>query len=376
MTFSQMMQSLNPLEKIEKYSQTQDPDRVLSIVKKDGISYNDLLYLLSDTAKQMLPPIAAQARNLTIQRFGKIIQFYVPIYLSNECNNVCVYCGFNHQTQTNRVTLTLEEVEHQYKTIKDFGFDNVLLLTGEAPDKAGVQYIADCVSLAKNYFTFVGLEVFPMDVEGYSRLVEAGADGLTIYQETYHPEVYRKMHRKGKKTDYHWRLTTPERALEAGFRKIGLGALLGLYDYRYEAAMLAKHIDYLQKKYWKSEITLSFPRLRLMETFKKSPYPVDDKDLIHMICVCRLYFPEVGFILSTRESPDIRDNLIQLCITQMSAGSKTNPGGYTNCNTLEQFSASDQRDLNQMMDIVRKKGYEPVLKDWDKVFTGTASPKN
>lgn len=341
-----------------------------TVLKKDVIELDDLIVLLSDNSTDYLQNIAGRAKDITIQRFGNVINFYVPIYISNECTNHCTYCGFNKDKEIDRITLSLEEIEEEYKKIKEKGFDNVLILTGEAPNKAGDDFIAEAVEIAKKYFRFVGLEIYPMDTEGYKHLESSGADGLTIYQETYDKDIYSLMHLKGKKKDYYWRLDTPERAANAGLRKIGLGALLGLGDWRYEAFMLALHINYLQRKCWRSEYTLGFPRIRPFNNDFKIPSQVSDRDLVHMMSALRIFLPDVGFLFTTRESKDLRDNLIGLCITQISAGSKTNPKGYTNNEYGEQFSVCDERTLSEMMDIVKQKGYEPVLKDWEYSFNG------
>ena len=353
-----------------KASNNIDLNKIKSILMKDDITLYDLQLLLSKSAGKILQSVASKARDLTIKRFGKVINFYIPIYLSNECGNYCLYCGFNASKNIKRKTLSFDEIEGECQKIKKTGFDNVLLLTGEAPKKVGIDSIEKTVRIAKKYFTFVGLEIYPLDINGYSRLVKAGADGLTIYQETYSEEIYSKMHVKGKKKDYAWRLESPDRAAQAGFRKIGIGALLGLSDWRYEANMLALHLDYLQKKYWKIDFTLSFPRLKPLNDGFNVPNFVSDKNLVHMICALRIFLSDVGFVLSTRESSEIRDKLMELCITQMSAGSKTNPGGYTNDYADKQFDISDNRELLDMINVIKSKGYEPVLKDWEKTFLG------
>lgn len=347
-----------------------DASSIPALLSGEKVDFNGLTPLFSPAAADHLIPIATKARRLTIKRFGRIINFYEPIYLSNECYNYCIYCGFNGGIDMSRTTLTDAQIEQEYEQIKALGFDSVLLLTGYAPQTATIEYISRAVRTAKKHFTFVGLEIYPMDVDGYAALVDAGADGLTIYQEAYHKPTYKEMHLQGKKKDYQWRLNAPERAAKAGFRKIGMGTLLGLYDWRYEAAMLALHIDYLQKKYWKVEYTIGFPRINPPNTGFNIPYPVADKDLVQLMCALRLFLPDVGFVLSTREAPAFRDKLIELCITQISAGSKTNPGGYTDDTSNEQFSVSDSRDINEMISVVKNKGYDPVLKDWESSFIG------
>ena len=357
-------------ERFADITKNASSSRVHDAIYNRRISHYDLLILLSEKAREALPHIAARAKELTIRRHGKIINFYVPVYLSNECVNNCVYCGFNSSRSIDRTTLDVREIELEFQSIKKIGFDNVLLLTGEFPETAGVEFIRQAIGLAKKYFTFVGLEIYPLSVTDYSVLVGEGADGLTVYQETYDYDTYMKMHGAGPKRDFWFRLESPERAAAAGFRKIGLGALLGLSDWKIETAMLALHLEYLQKKYWETEFTLGFPRLIPPAADFAAPLPVTDGDLIHMMCALRLFSPEAGFLLSTRENPSLRDNLIDLCVTQISAGSKTSPGGYGARDSGEQFHVFDNRSLAEMVKVVKQKGYDPVIKDWDKNFRG------
>jgi 2-iminoacetate synthase len=348
-----------------------DKNLILNILSKDKINYIDFLHLLSKEAGNMLENLAVKAREITIKRFGKVINFYAPVYLSNECTNRCVYCGFNCDRDIGRKTMSFSEIKNEYKILKDTGFDYVLLLTGESPVNAGLPYINKAVMLAKDYFTFIGLEIYPMEVEEYKKLIESGASGLTIYQETYDISVYEKMHISGRKKDYKWRLDTPERAAIAGFRKIGMGALLGLSNFRYEAAMLGAHLNYLQKKFWKTEFTLGFPRINPPTKDFVIPARVTDRELVQMMCALRIYQQETGFTLTTREMPGLRDNLIDLCITQISAGSRTNPGGYShNDGSGEQFTVNDSRNFAEMVKVVKQKGFDPVTKDWSNQFAG------
>jgi 2-iminoacetate synthase len=368
MIFNDLIREIN-YDEINSVISNAGHDQVSEVLKKDKINFNDFLILLSEAAAKLLPEIAAKARDITVQRFGRVINFYAPVYLSNECHNSCIYCGFNLNQNIVRKTLNQSEIINEFKELKRTGFDNILLLTGDAPQTATVEYICQAVEASKEYFTFTGLEIYAMTAEDYAKLTCAGADGLTIYQETYDREVYKKMHDKGFKRDYEFRLNAPERASQAGFRKIGLGALLGLSDWKKEALMLAMHVNYLQKKFWKTDFALSFPRIKPAAESFKTPMPVSDRDIVQMMCALRLMLPETGFLLSTRESGELRDKLIGLCITQISAGSKTNPGGYTEGSSGEQFEVSDSRKLEEMMEVVRKIGYEPVLKDWDKTFS-------
>lgn len=353
---------------ILKNIENSSDDKILSVIQKDKIDFYDFLTLLSEKALKYLPSIVEKSREITIKRFGKVINFYVPVYLSNECSNQCVYCGFNSARDIIRKTLNIKEIKEEFIKLKETGFDNVLLLTGEDKKKAGMNYIKEAVKLAKNYFTFVGLEVYPMETDEYKELLNAGADGLTIYQETYDKNTYDEMHIFGKKKDYNWRLATPDRACLAGFRKVGIGALLGLFDWKYETAMIALHLNYLQKSYWKTEFSLGFPRINPPDGSFKIPYIVSDKIFVQLISALRLYLPEVGFLLTTRENPELRNNLIGLMITQISAGSRTNPGGYLSNSSDEQFHVSDTRELRKMIEVVSGKGYEAVIKDWEKNF--------
>ncbi|MBN2546088.1 MAG: 2-iminoacetate synthase ThiH [Spirochaetes bacterium] len=368
MKITELINNYSYADILKKIDNNNNEDKILSILQKDKIEFSDFLSLLSDKALNILPSIVQKSRDVTLKRFGKVISFYVPIYLSNECLNQCIYCGFNAKRQIIRKTLDINEIDKEFIKLKNTGFDNVLLLTGEDNNKAGLDYLKEAVNLAKTYFTFVGLEVYPMETEEYKELLNIGVDGLTIYQETYDKTTYDAMHPSGKKKDYDRRLTTPDRACMAGFRKVGIGALLGLFDWKYEAAMIALHLNYLQKTYWKTEFTLGFPRINPPASDFKIPYPVQDKYFIQLISALRLYLPEVGFLLTTREKPELRNNLIGLMITQVSAGSKTSPGGYLDNSSDEQFHVSDTRELKKMIEVVKSKGYEAVIKDWEKNF--------
>ncbi|MBN2145594.1 MAG: 2-iminoacetate synthase ThiH [Candidatus Aureabacteria bacterium] len=344
-----------------------------AILNKSKLSYQDFLQVLSAPGPYLFK-IVQRSRELTLQRFGRTIQFYVPLYLSNECDNACVYCGFNKKRLIDRKTLTPSEIEDNCRNLKQKGFDQILLLTGESLKTAGVSYLLQAVSIAKKYFSFVGLEVFPMTEEDYGKMVAAGADGLTLYQETYHRETYKNMHPEGSKQSYEWRFKSVERALKAGFRKVGMGVLLGLYDWRFDVPRLAQHAINLQKKYWRSEFTFSFPRLNPLHIISNVPHPVSDRDLLQIICSMRLFFPEAGLVLSTRERSGLRDELLGAGITQISAGSRTSPGAYALLEKSgEQFAVSDTRELGEMLARVIEKGYDPVIKDWELDFAGVKS---
>ncbi|MFA6431741.1 MAG: 2-iminoacetate synthase ThiH [Candidatus Margulisiibacteriota bacterium] len=313
--------------------------------------------------------ICEKARKETLKYFGKTISLYAPLYISNECCNGCTYCGFNAKSKIKRSTLTLDQVMAEAKALKKEGFQHILLLTGEAPAKVPIEFIAEIVKKLKVLFVSISIEIYPLSVEDYRLLIDAGVDGLTIYQETYHLATYKKVHPVGPKSDYGWRYAAPERAAKAGMRKIGVGFLLGLYDWRYEATKLAEHIEYLQKNYWQTQIQISFPRLNPAETKFKVEFPVSDADFIEMVCAFRIKFPQIGFTLSTREKASFRDKIFPYGFTQMSAGSKTNPGGYSlGEKSGKQFEIADARSPKQVTAALIKAGYEPVWKDWDRDF--------
>lgn len=350
---------------------------VESILNKGILKYNDFLKLLSPVAVNYLPQMAKKSIELTKQHFGNTMSLYVPLYLSNECLNGCSYCGFNKNADVVRNTLTLEEIEAEIKHLREMGFRNILLLTGEDYKKTSADYIADAIKIARKYFDYVSLEVFPASEEVYKKWVDAGVSGLTVYQETYHPETYDRVHLFGKKKDFVYRLSTPERALNSGMRKVGIGALLGLFNFYYEAAALAFHADYLHKKYWRAELTVSFPRIRNQGIDFVPENNVSDRDLLQLILALRLFMPWVGLVLSTRESASLRDKLMDVGITQMSAESKTTPGGYSSCGSGdEQFSVADTRTLDELTKVLGKKGFDPVFKDWSYDFKGVSYADN
>jgi 2-iminoacetate synthase len=266
--------------------------------------------------------------------------------------------------------LSLKEATNQLLILKQKGFDSILLLTGENKAVAGVNYLVPIIKQAQKLFSYVAGEIFPCSTQEYAQLIHAGVSGLTIYQETYNKNIYSQMHPSGPKRDFDFRYKSPERALEAGMRKVGLGFLLGLSDWKTESLALAEHLNYLMKKYWKADFTVSFPRIHASpENLAFSPVP--DRDFVQMILAFRVTFPKVGIILSTRESPEIRDNLLGLGVTQISAESKTNPGGYSDNNSDEQFQVSDHRSLEEIIKIIQKKGFDPVIKDWSTLLSAS-----
>ncbi len=366
MSFIDTFKGLN-LDEIRDRIENKTERDVHQALSRENRGFNDFLSLISKAAMPLLEYMALEARRLTYKHFGKTVSLYIPLYISNECNNSCVYCGFRRENPIKRRTLSLSDIEHELNLISKQGFKHILLLTGEAPDVAPLQYIAQTVSLAKGFFPSVSIEVYPMSEEDYRVLASAGADGITLYQETYNEATYKEVHPRGPKMDFGFRLGGIERAARAGMRSIGIGILLGLAEHRLDAAMLALHAEYLLKYYWQSFLSISFPRLREVPFGLSIPYPVSDRDLVQLILSFRLCFKEVGLVISTREPASLRDNLIPLGITRLSAGSHTEPGGYSSPDASDaQFYVEDKRSPHEVEERIRELGYEPVWKDWSR----------
>ncbi len=296
---------------------------------KAQLGLEDFGRLISPAGGEMLETLCRRSQAITRQRFGKVIRLFAPLYLSNECINNCKYCGFSRDNPILRVTLSIEEVLREARALKASGFRNVLLVAGEHPKFVSGGYLRECIQALHGELPGISLELGPMETEEYRPLVEAGADGLVVYQETYDREVYTEMHTAGPKRNFDWRLETPERAYAAGFRRLGIGALYGLADWRREALAVAAHADYLLRNCWKAQLTISLPRLRPCAGEFEPLTHVSDRELAQLLCAFRLMFPDVGLVLSTREPAKLRDGLIPLGVTLMSAGSHTEPGGYT-----------------------------------------------
>lgn len=342
---------------------------VQQALDKEHLQLEDLLVLLSPAAEAQLETLAQRAHRLTQQRFGKTIQLYAPLYLSNECCNGCLYCGFNASNQIPRRTLSLDEVEREGRILHQRGFRHVQLLTGEAPQAADNAYLVAAVQRLRPLFSSLSIEVYPMDTAGYAQMVAAGVDNLTVYQETYDRSLYAELHPFGPKKDFDWRLGAAERGGAAGLRSIGIGALLGLGDWRCEGFYVGLHARHLAKHFWRSRINISFPRLRPADGGFAPRQLVSDKALVQLICALRLLMPDSALVLSTRESAELRDHLLPLGITQISAGSCTAPGGYgQQQKASQQFAIDDDRSPEQICAMLKKAGYDPVFKDWDRAF--------
>jgi 2-iminoacetate synthase len=337
-------------------------------IASDAQSPERLLALLSPAAAEYLEPMARKAHALTVRHFGKTIQLYTPMYLSNHCENQCVYCGFNVRNGLGRRKLTLEEVRTECEFIASTGIEHILVLTGDSKAQSPVSYIKECLGVMKNYFSSISIEIYALTQDEYAELIGAGADTLTIYQETYDEPTYAKVHLSGPKKDYRFRLDAPERAAKAGIRGVNIGVLLGLNDWRTEVFLLGLHSQYLQDRFPDLEVGASIPRLRPHAGGFRAPSPVDDRDIVQIITALRLFQPRLGLTLSTRESSKLREDLLPLGITRMSAGSTTKVGGHT-LEVLEdpnepQFEISDPRNVGEIKAMLAAKGYQPVLKDW------------
>lgn len=356
------------------YAKTaQDVERALAKSKRD---LEDFKALISPAAEPYLEQMAKISYSLTRKRFGNTMSLYIPLYLSNLCANACTYCGFSMENRIKRRTLNRDEVEAEIGAIKRMKFDSVLLVTGEHETKVGMKYFREMVPIIKQRFNYLAMEVQPLDQDEYAELKALGLDAVMVYQETYHPKTYAQHHLRGNKMDFRYRLETPDRLAKAGIDKIGLGALIGLEEWRTDCFFAAAHLDYLERTYWQSRYSISFPRLRpcagnVPASGLQPKSVMTDKQLVQLICAYRLFNPEVELSLSTRESPQFRDNVLLLGITSMSAASKTQPGGYaTEEVELEQFEISDERSAASVEDMIRAKGFDPVWRDWHSAYSG------
>lgn len=346
-------------------------EEVKAVLHKKKITVDDFLVLLSPVAANFLEEMAQKSQLITQTRFGKNIQLFMPFYLSNECQNICTYCGFSLDNKIKRKTLSRAEIVIEALTLKEMGIDHVLLVTGEANSTVNIKYFLEAIAILNTYFNTISVEVQPLEEDEYKLLHEAGGYSVLVYQETYHQEVYKKYHPKGKKSNFDYRLQTTDRIGRARIHKMGVGVLLGLEDWRVDSFYNVLHIDYLQKMYWQSKYAVSFPRLRPAEGEFTPNFIITDSELLQLICAYRIWNPELDISISTRESETFRNHVITLGATTMSAASKTNPGGYAvDPQSLEQFSISDERSLEDVVAMITSKGYECVVKDWDTIYQG------
>lgn len=341
------------------------PERVAAAIGKASPDLWDYLTMLSPQAEPFLEEMAQKAHRLTLQHFGRVIFLYTPLYLANYCVNQCSYCSFNVRNGIVRRAMAPEEAAAEGKLIAETGLKHILLLTGESRRHSPPEYIRACVEKLKQYFTSISIEIYPLETAEYAELVEAGVDGLTVYQEAYDEAVYDRMHLKGPKKDYRYRLDAPERGCQAHMRTVSIGALQGLHNWRTESFFTGLHAAYLQDRYLDTEIGVSFPRMRPHVGGMEPPCPVSDRNLVQMILALRLFMPRAGITISTRERAEFRDNLMRLGVTRMSAGSSTKVGGRLQEDEGDgQFEISDTRNVAEMRQAITSMGYQPVFKDW------------
>lgn len=389
-----------PLSPLLRRATEAGTGEVRAIIEHGPRSLSEFATLLSPAAGEQLEFLCQRSQAVTRQRFGRVIRLFAPLYVSNECINNCSYCGFSRDNAILRVTLSLDDVRKEARELAAQGFRNILLVAGEHPKFVSNGYLADCTRVLAETIPSISLEVGPMEAEDYVPIVQAGAEGLVVYQETYDRELYGRMHTAGPKRNFDWRLECPERAYAAGFRRLGIGALYGIADWRLEALCLAAHSSYLLRHCWKAMLTLSMPRLRPCAGEFQPLTHLADRELVQLIAALRLYLPDAGLVLSTRESAALRDGIFPLGITHASAGSHTEPGGYTGAgndnlhqtvrgriielaadnpaltrtegratNATGQFEIADDRTPAEIATLLRRLGYEPVWKDWEGVLT-------
>ncbi len=363
MTFADIIQRWRSFD-IAGYLASVDRNRVERVLAKKRLDELDFLTLLSDAACDMLEPMAQRAHALTRHHFGNVVQLFTPLYISNYCDNACLYCSFARQYRIARRHLAPDEIEAEAERIAATGMRHILLLTGESRGKSSPRYLEDAVGVCRRHFSSIGIEVYPLAADEYAALVEAGVDALTLYQEVYDRATYGRLHAGGPKQDYEWRLQAPERACEARMRAVTVGALLGLADHRSEAFHVALHLRYLQRTYPGVEVAVSLPRIRPLVSTFPIEHGVDDRRFVQLLTAFRIFHPTAGITISTRESRQFRDSSLPLGVTRMSAGVSTAVGGRASEGSTTQFEISDTRDVAEMRADLLRMGYQPVMHDW------------
>ena len=367
MWFSEELEKISWEQTTRDIYEKTDADVRRALAKK-SLDVEDFKALISPAATPYLEVMAQLSRKYTLERFGKTISMFIPLYITNSCTNSCIYCGFNHNNPMKRTILTEEEMINEYKAIKKLApFENLLLVTGENPAKAGVDYIERALLLARPYFSNLQIEVMPLKSEEYEQLTHAGLNGVICFQETYNRANYNLYHPRGMKSKFEWRVNGFDRMGQAGVHKIGMGVLIGLEEWRTDVTMMAYHLRYLQKHYWKTKYSVNFPRMRPSENGGFQPNVVmSDRELAQLTFAMRIFDHDVDISYSTRECAELRDQMATLGVTTMSAESKTEPGGYFSYpQTLEQFHVSDERKAVEVDAALRALGRVPVYKDWD-----------
>ena len=367
MWFSEELEKISWEQTTRDIYEKTDADVRRALAKK-SLDVEDFKALISPAAIPYLEVMAQLSRKYTLERFGKTISMFIPLYITNSCTNSCIYCGFNHNNPMKRTILTEEEMINEYKAIKKLApFENLLLVTGENPAKAGVDYIERALLLARPYFSNLQIEVMPLKTEEYEQLTHAGLNGVICFQETYNRANYNLYHPRGMKSKFEWRVNGFDRMGQAGVHKIGMGVLIGLEEWRTDVTMMAYHLRYLQKHYWKTKYSVNFPRMRPSENGGFQPNVImSDRELAQLTFAMRIFDHDVDISYSTRECAAFRDQMATLGVTTMSAESKTEPGGYFSYpQTLEQFHVSDERKAVEVDAALRALGRVPVYKDWD-----------
>lgn len=378
MPFSEIFPTL-PLDALTERAKTATLAQVDAVLARgEARSIDDFAVLISPAAGERLETLAHVSQRITQRYFGKVMRLFAPLYLSNECINVCKYCGFSRNNDIPRITLDREQVVDETRKLARQGFRSLLLVAGEHPKYVSSGYVAEVIEACLPIMPSVALELGPLATEPYRGMVAAGAEGLICYQESYDRATYVDLHPAGPKKNFSWRMDTPERGYEAGFRRLGIGALFGLHDWRFEAIATALHGHHLLQHCWKASLSVSLPRMRpAAGGWAPNPeFHMSDRDLVQTICALRLYLPHAGVTLSTREHPTLRNGLVRLGVTSMSAGSSTEPGGYSTYDEStwkqtksdqagEQFHIADERSPRTVAEMIRHQGYEPVWKDFD-----------
>src|SRR5450755_4615451 len=372
MTFSESFQS-GAIRSALARADSADANSIRASLATSPLTLDSVAMLLAPAGREAFAEIAGRARQITVERFGRTMQLFAPLYLSNECVCTCTYCGFSIGLDIRRKTLRVDEVAREASTLASRGFRNILLVSAEHPKHVGPEYVARCIAETKHHVPYVGLEIAAAEVEDYRTYVDAGCDGVVLYQETYDPDVYAAHHLGGPKKRFAWRMDALERAARSGVRHLGIGALLGLGDWRFDALALLAHARWLERHCWRAQINVSFPRINQAEGGYLPAHPVGVAEFVRIMCMIRLALPTAGIALSTREAPGLRDRLAPLGVTHMSAGSSTEPGGYEHPGEAgEQFELDDLRSPADVASGLRAMGYEPVFKDWE-VMQGPAS---
>ncbi len=368
MSFYPICAEYNEAPLKEKFAAVTEDD-VRRALAKSSLGPEDFLALISPAAQPFIEEMAQKASQLTLQHFGRTIHLFTPLYLSNYCTNHCVYCGFNAKNSIPRTQLEPEQLEEEAKAIASTGLKHLLILTGEARAKASPEYLASCMKVLSKYFPSVSIEIYAMEQDEYADLVKSGVDGLTIYQETYDEALYETLHPRGPKKDFRYRLDAPERGCKAGMRVVNVGALLGLSEWREDALVTGMHAAYLQDKYPNVDVAVSLPRMRPHVGEFQPASIVSDRDMVQTMLALRIFLPRLGITVSTRESAEFRENILPLGVTKMSAGVSTAVGGHSqDGDKVGQFDISDERSVDEMCEVLKAHGYQPVFKDWEPII--------